>query len=57
MSLESLFPEAVGAEKVEHADDWVAVEENGQTFYLPLASLSEREKASFALFAGKVILN
>ncbi|SDQ36687.1 PucR C-terminal helix-turn-helix domain-containing protein [Streptococcus equinus] len=49
MSLESLFPEAVGAEKVEHADDWVAVEENGQTFYLPLASLSEREKALLTL--------
>lgn len=49
MSLERLFPEAVEAGKVEHAEDWVAIEENGQTYYLPLANLSEREKALLAL--------
>ncbi|HHU64684.1 helix-turn-helix domain-containing protein, partial [Streptococcus sp.] len=30
-------------------EEWVAVEENGQTYYLPLANLSEREKALLAL--------
>ncbi|TDE75381.1 MULTISPECIES: helix-turn-helix domain-containing protein [Streptococcus] len=49
MSLERLFPEAVEAGKVEHSEEWVAVEENGQTYYLPLANLSEREKALLAL--------
>ena len=49
MSLERLFPEAVEAGKVEHAEDWVAIEVNGQTYYLPLANLSEREKALLAL--------
>ena len=49
MSLERLFPEAVEAGKIEHAEDWVAIEENGQTYYLPLANLSEREKALLAL--------
>lgn len=49
MSLERLFPEAVEAGKVEQSEEWVAVEENGQTYYLPLANLSEREKALLAL--------
>lgn len=49
MSLEELFPEAVPSEADKTSEEWIVLEENGRSFSLPVASLSEREKALLQL--------
>ena len=49
MSLDELFPEIASKESVHNPEEWFSLEEDGKTFYIPLASLSEREKALLML--------
>lgn len=49
MSLEELFPEAVPSEADKTSEEWITLKENGRSFSLPVASLSEREKALLQL--------
>ena len=49
MSLDELFPEATSKENVQNPEEWLILEENGTPYYLPLTSLSEREKALLRL--------
>ena len=49
MSLDELFPEATSKGNIQNPEEWLILEENGTSNYLPLASLSEREKALLTL--------
>ena len=49
MSLDELFPEATSKGNIQNPEEWLILEENGTPYYLPLASLSEREKALLTL--------
>lgn len=49
MSLEKLFPEAVPSEADKTSEEWITLKENDRSFSLPVASLSEREKALLQL--------
>lgn len=49
MSLDELFPEATSKGNIQNPEEWLILEENGMPYYLPLASLSEREKALLTL--------
>lgn len=45
MSIEKWFPEARRDKEDTSGEEWIVLEENGQKWYLPIAQLSEREKA------------
>lgn len=49
MSLDELFPEATSKGNIQNPEECLILEENGTPYYLPLASLSEREKALLRL--------